>query len=102
MKRSLLLATIVIAGFAACKKEETPEPTPQIPVDTYASQKQQVKETYASMAFAVYDDAYQATVVLQTAMCSLVSFRNRISLFDSSFASGKITRMLSSWSIPER
>lgn len=72
MKRSLLLATIVIAGFAACKKEETPEPTPQIPVDTYASQKQQVKETYASMAFAVYDDAYQATVVLQTAIHAFV------------------------------
>ena len=36
--------------------------------DPYSSEKQQVKETYANVAFAVYSDAHASAVVLQTAI----------------------------------
>lgn len=36
--------------------------------DPYAAQKQQVKETYANQAFAVYSDAYNQAVLLKTAI----------------------------------
>lgn len=34
--------------------------------DPYASQKQQIKETYANMAFAVFEDAYLGAIELRT------------------------------------
>lgn len=73
MKKSLLFVAIAFLGVSACKKEETPEPTPQPVVDPYTSQKQQVKETYANMAFAVYDDAYLGAIVLKTAINAFVA-----------------------------
>ena len=72
MKKYILFASIAFISFSSCKKE-TPEPiatpstTPVTPEDTLnSSQKQQVKATYANIAFAVYDDAYQAALNLQT------------------------------------
>ncbi|MCH2229696.1 MAG: hypothetical protein MK105_05070 [Crocinitomicaceae bacterium] len=41
--------------------------------DPYASQKQQVKQTYADQAFAVYSDSYDQAVELQTSIATFVS-----------------------------
>ncbi len=41
--------------------------------DPYASQKQQVKQTYADQAFAVYSDAYDLAVILQNSISTFVS-----------------------------
>lgn len=68
----IISATLIIASCKKNKKEEiTPEPT--VAPDPYASQKQQVKETYANIAFAVYDDAYQATLLLKTEINNFVA-----------------------------
>jgi putative iron-regulated protein len=70
IKVSLLLCAVIMT-ISSCKKEEMPEPTPS--ADPYASQKQQVKETYVNIAFAVYDDAYQSTIELKTAINAFVA-----------------------------
>ncbi|MBA2611195.1 MAG: hypothetical protein H0U95_04435 [Bacteroidetes bacterium] len=75
MKKSILFIAIAFVGFTACKKdktEPTPEPTPTPVVDPNATQKQQVKQTYANIAFAVYDDAYLGTLALKTAINAFV------------------------------
>lgn len=41
--------------------------------DPYASEKQSAKETYANIAFAVYDDSYELALVMQTAINDFVS-----------------------------
>lgn len=43
------------------------------PTDPYASQKQQVKQTYADLAFAVYADSYNSAVDLQVAIDAFIS-----------------------------
>ena len=68
------MVSIAIA-FTACKKE-TPVPiTPpvyEVP-DPNAAKKQEVKETYANIAFAVYDDSYQGVTTLKIAINAFVS-----------------------------
>jgi putative iron-regulated protein len=74
MKKYILFASVVVISFSSCKKEKTPDPsTHPAYVDPNASQKQQVKETYANIAFAVYDDSYQGAVNLKTAINAFVS-----------------------------
>lgn len=72
---------LVIASLAAfsllmvtCKKEKTePEPTaPETPSDPNAAKKQQVKETYANIAFAVYDDSYKGVVTMKAAISAFL------------------------------
>ena len=82
MKIYIVLASIALISLTACKKdkktEPTPEPTPY--VDPNASKKQQVKETYANIAFAVYDDSYQGALALKTAINAFVASPSAIGL----------------------
>ncbi len=69
MKKVFLLALVVATVVIACKKDKKTDPIPNTTsVDPNTSQKQQVKQTYANIAFAVYDDAYQGAIALKTAI----------------------------------
>lgn len=57
-KLTLLLCCFLLLAYS-CKKEEH---------NNYASEKQQVKETYANIAFAVYDDSYLGAIELEDAI----------------------------------
>lgn len=72
MKKIIILSSLTIIGLVSCKKDKknTPSPSGQ---DPYIAQKQQVKETYANLAFAVYDDAYQGVQSLKTVINTFVS-----------------------------
>src|SRR6218665_2950902 len=76
MKKHLFFASLILIGFTACKKDKKadpePEPTPA-PVDPHASKKEQVKESYASIAFAAYDDSYLGALALKTAINNFVA-----------------------------
>jgi putative iron-regulated protein len=69
-----LFPVLLIISFVACKKNKkdnvSDESTPT--GDPYATQKQEVKTTYANIAFAVYDDAYLGAINLKTAINSFV------------------------------
>ncbi|MCB0397642.1 MAG: hypothetical protein KDD36_13390 [Flavobacteriales bacterium] len=69
MKNYILPLLIFSAVLSACKKDK-PEPDD---TDPYASQKVQVKQTYAQLAYAVYDDAYVSTLKLQTAIEAFIA-----------------------------
>lgn len=84
MKKAILLFFSVTLLATSCKKK-TDEPTPEdpaAPVDQYASQKQQVKETYANMAFASYEDSYQGALALKTAIYTFVATPTQVN-FDA-------------------
>ena len=69
-----LFVVIFITSFSSCKKDTTtPDPSTHPAHELYTNQKQQVKETYANIAFAVYDDSYQGAVNLKTAINAFVS-----------------------------
>ncbi len=74
MKKILLPIIYIALIFSACKKDKKtdPIPTPVAP-ELNASQKQQVKQTYANIAFAEYDDAYQGALALKTAINAFVA-----------------------------
>lgn len=67
----LLISGIVL--LAACKKKD-PEPTTT--ADPYATQKTQLKQTYANLAFAVYDDALITANDLKDALYDFVDNPN--------------------------
>ncbi len=75
MKKIIVLVSLTIISFTACKKDKktTPIQEPATYVDPNASQKQQVKQTYANIAFAVYDDSYQGALALRTAINAFVA-----------------------------
>lgn len=54
----------------SCKKDEA-ETTPG--AEFLGAEKQQVKETYANIAFAVYSDSYTSAVALQTAITDFLA-----------------------------
>jgi len=68
MKTTFLLIALILS-IAACKKET--EETTATP-DPYATQKTQLKTTYADLAFAVYDDALLTAQDLNTALHNFV------------------------------
>lgn len=68
MKKIFLITVTTAIALAACKKKTDGTSTP----DQYADQKNQVKATYADLAFAVYDDALVDAVELQTAIHNFV------------------------------
>jgi putative iron-regulated protein len=64
--------TVILAAallVVSCKKEDDASPV----TDPYATQKTQLKTTYADMAFAVYDDSYTTAVTLKTALYDFVN-----------------------------
>lgn len=84
---SLVFAAILGVGFVSCKKKGCTDPTANNynaeaekndesctydPVDPLATEKQQVKETYAAQAFAVYNDSYNLAVALENAIINFV------------------------------
>lgn len=86
--KKIIYSFALIVALTSCKKEGCTDPTASNfnekakkndgscvydEVDIYASQKQQIKETYANMAFAVFEDAYLSTVELQTACDNFVN-----------------------------
>lgn len=71
MKYSFLLLIAAALTVVSCKKDD-PQPTPT-PTDPYATQKQQMKETYADMAYANYQDSYTKAVELKTAINTFVA-----------------------------
>ncbi|MBI2723239.1 MAG: hypothetical protein HYX39_13780 [Bacteroidetes bacterium] len=74
MKKVFALSLFFSLAFVACKKDKKTDQIPDIAyVDPNASKKQQVKETYVNMAFAVYDDTYQGTIALKTAINAFVA-----------------------------
>lgn len=76
MKKYLIFASVLVIGFSACKKDKGSDPVTEDPApaaDPKAAQKQQVKETYAQLAFAAYDDAYIGAQALKTAINSFVA-----------------------------
>jgi putative iron-regulated protein len=89
MKLTLLtVAAILGLGFVSCKKKGCTDPTASnysseaekddesctytATIDPLASEKQQTKETYASMAFAAYNDSYNLAVVLENTIINFV------------------------------
>jgi putative iron-regulated protein len=66
----LSLAFVLLAN--SCKKDQVED---QIitTVDPLADEKQAVKQSYADMAFALYDDSYLATLSLQSAIINFAS-----------------------------
>jgi putative iron-regulated protein len=57
----------LILCISACKKDEVETPITTV-IDPWADEKQAVKESYADLAFALYDDSYLATLALQTSI----------------------------------
>jgi putative iron-regulated protein len=66
----ILTATTIVFSLNSCKKEEIKTETP---TNTLEENKQLVKVTYAKLANAVYDDAYQTALDLQTACSNFVN-----------------------------
>lgn len=88
MKQILPILLLSATAVVSCKKKGCTDPTAinysaeakkedgscnYDSADAYASEKQQVKETYANQAFAVYSDAYDKAVVLQTTIQTFTS-----------------------------
>jgi putative iron-regulated protein len=74
MKFFLITSVLFSLTFIACKKEKKTDPISDTAnVDLNASKKQQTKETYADVAFAVYDDAYLGAISLKAAINSFVA-----------------------------
>ena len=88
MKKIILPLVCVTALAVSCKKEGCTDPDAlnynseakkddgsctYDETDPLAAQKQQVKETYANMALAVYEDAFMACQELQTACDAFVN-----------------------------
>lgn len=71
MKSIYFLLTVSILVFA-CKKKTVEEEVSSTTPDPYALQKTQIKQTYASLAFAVYRDAYTTAKVMQTSINEFV------------------------------
>lgn len=75
-KQIIIISTLVVLGSASCKKNKKTEPNnPETTtvVENYTSQKQQVKETYANIAFAVYNDTYLGALDLKVLINNFVS-----------------------------
>ncbi len=72
---TIAYATILGLGLFSCKK-----PAVGNGGDFYAPQKQDIKETYANMAFAVYTDSYNTAVSLQTAINIFIATPNQQNL----------------------
>ena len=89
---------LLLIGVSSCKKEGCTDATANNynseakkddgsctytdEVDPYLTEKQAVKETYANIAFAVYEDAYDGAVILQTAIDLFVATPTQIN-FDA-------------------
>lgn len=85
----IVLFAALSAGVVSCKKDGCTDPAAENydskakkddgsctyapAVDPYAAEKQQVKETYANLAFAVYLDSYNAAVDLRNAINTFVA-----------------------------
>ena len=73
MRKILLVFAAFTLVVVACKKKDKEEtPAPVTPTDEYATQKTQLKTTYANLAFAVYDDALTDAQALNTAIVAFV------------------------------
>lgn len=68
MKSLIVLFAATVLVVSCKKKDNDTEAT----TDPYATQKTQLKTTYADMAFAVYDDALIAAQTLKTALYDFV------------------------------
>jgi len=73
MRKILFLFAATTLVLGACKKDKDNEATPPTTtVDPYATQKTELKATYADMAFAVYDDALIDAQDLNDALIAFV------------------------------
>jgi len=97
MKNTFILIAILGLGIASCKKKGCTDPTANNyssqaekdngsctydAVDPLESEKQQVKETYANQAFAVYNDAYNQAVLLENSIINFVDNPSQVN-FDA-------------------
>lgn len=84
--KHILLFTAAICTLIAvdsCKKEKKPTPeNPGSGTDANAALKQSVKENYANIAFAVYEDAYNAAVDLRNEINAFVASPSAAGLED--------------------
>lgn len=69
MTKHILVTFILLLTIIGCKKKST---NPVDTSDIYTTQKTQIKETYAQMAFAVYSDALTTAQTLKTAIYDFV------------------------------
>lgn len=98
MRITIFIIAIIGLGLASCKKKGCIDPTANNysseaekdngsctydEVDPLQSQKQQVKETYAVQAFAVYSDAYNQAVLLENAITTFVNNPTQASFDDA-------------------
>ena len=60
----------------SCKKEVEDKPLNE----ALSAEKEQVKETYAKIAFAVYSDSYTSAVAMQTAIGAFVAAPSQVTL----------------------
>jgi len=68
MKTFAIIAATALLIVSCKKKDDDNTTTP----DPYATQKTQLKTTYADIAFAVYDDSYTTAVTLKNAIYDFV------------------------------
>src|SRR6218665_1018867 len=69
MKTTLLVLVTGMILIAGCKKKDNETTTTP---DPYASQKAQIRQTYADLAFAAYDDALITAEDLKDALYAFV------------------------------
>ncbi len=85
---SILLVGVVIA-IGCSKDEETPEPLATTSsntspvVDPHASTKTAIKENYANIVYANYEDSYAKAVILETAITTFTSTPNATTFADA-------------------
>jgi putative iron-regulated protein len=81
LKVSVLILAGVIVTVGCNKDDETPTPTPtstspSVPIPTvdledYSDEISEIKENYASLVYANYEDSYNAAIALKSALTAL-------------------------------
>lgn len=78
------MALLLLIGFASCKKDPEPQPNNNSSTtDPNATLKQQIKENYCAIAFAVYEDCYNKALLLQTKINALIAAPSSTTLDDA-------------------
>ncbi len=75
MKRTLTCIALLALVVVSCKKKDDNQDNTSTP-DPYATQKTELKTTYANLAFAVYDDALLTAQDLKDALYAFVDNPN--------------------------
>jgi putative iron-regulated protein len=89
MKKNLFkVSAILLAGVAlviGCSKDEenptpVPTPTPSFSLSDYSDEITEIKENYASLVYANYEDSYNTAMVLKTKLVELTNSPSQTTL----------------------